>query len=272
MGRHLRANLILLPLAISAIIPLWVMVIAAFQIGDKALDFSMIVPVFKNLSWHNLFTVWRDGNFSRYFVNSLVVSFLITLGNIVFDSMVAYALARRKFRGRRLLIGLITVKLMIPAAVLLVPTFRLIQFLQLYDTYLALVLPLLTETFGIFILKQYIENIPLSYEESARLEGASEFKIFWSIILPLSAPALAVVAVHSVMTSWNMYIYPLILTASDSMRTLPLGISFYSASNPEITTGELMAAALISAAPVLIVFLIFQRKIITSMTQGALKG
>lgn len=265
-------NLILFPLAISTIIPLWIMIIASLQLQDKALNFDLLWVNLSEISFQNIIDVWQQGKFNRYFLNSFIVSFFITSANIIFDSMVAYALARRKFKGKNLLLGLIAVKLMIPAAVLMVPTFRLVQFFNLYDTYLALILPLITETFGIYVLRNYMLKIPESFEESARLDGASDFGIFWRIIMPICGPVLAIVAVHSVLTSWNMYIYPLILTSSDSMRTLPLGISFYSASNPEITTGQLMAAAVVSSLPVLLVFLMFQRKVILSMTQGALKG
>ena len=111
-----------------------------------------------------------------------------------------------------------------------------------------------------------------TYEESARSEGAGEWKIFFSIIFPLCKPALAVTIIHSVMTSWNMYIYPLILTSSESIRTLPLGIAFYRVSQPEIHSGHLMAGSVIVVFPVIVVFLLFQKQIITSLTQGGIKG
>ena len=161
---------------------------------------------------------------------------------------------------------------MIPAAVLMVPTFILVRKIGIYDTYAALIFPFLAETFGIFLLRQYILSLPTTYEESARSEGAGEWKIFFSIIFPLCKPALAVTIIHSVMTSWNMYIYPLILTSSESIRTLPLGIAFYRVSQPEIHSGHLMAGSVIVVFPVIVVFLLFQKQIITSLTQGGIKG
>lgn len=263
---------ILFIFAIITLIPLWIMFITSFKEVHSAIGLKGILPSWEHLTFQNYIDVWVKGNFGRYFFNSVLVTFVITLANVLFDGMAAYALARRKFIGRKYLMGVIVAKLMIPSAVLMVPTFILIRELQLYDTYLAIILPLVAETFGIFLLRQYMLSIPIELEEAARLEGASDWNIFFSIILPLSSPAIAVVVIHSVMTSWNMYIYPLILTSSSSMRTLPLGIAFYRASHSGVDSGHLMAGSMIAALPVIILFLIFQRKIISGLTQGAVKG
>ena len=233
---------------------------------------SSLIPDFSNLTLRNYFEVWNEGNFGRYFFNSVVVTVAITVANLIFDAMAAYALARRVFRGRSLLMVLVLVKLMIPAAVLMVPTFILVRNLNIYDTYWALILPMVAETFGIFLLRQYMLSLPTELEEAARLEGAGDWKIFFTIILPLSKPALAVVAIHSILVSWNAYIHPLILTSSDSMRTLPLGIAFYRASHSGVDTAHLMAGSVIASLPVIIAFLIFQKQIIAGLTRGAVKG
>ena len=137
---------------------------------------------------------------------------------------------------------------------------------------MALILPMVAETFGIFLLRQYMLSLPVELEEAARLEGAGDWKIFFSIIMPLSKPAIAVVVIHSVLISWNMYIYPLILTSSDAMRTLPLGIAFYRASHSGVDVSHLMAGSVIASFPVIIVFIIFQKQIIAGLTKGAVKG
>ena len=168
--------------------------------------------------------------------------------------------------------ALILAKLMIPGAVLMVPQFILIKALGLYDGYLALILPMVAETFGIFMLRQYMLSLPKELEEAARLEGAGDIKIFFSIILPLCRPALAVVAIHSLLVSWNAYVHPLILTSSDAMRTLPLGLAFYRASHSGVDTAHLMAGAMIASLPVMIAFAVFQKQIISGLTQGAVKG
>jgi len=258
--------------AVITLIPLWIMFTTSFLESSKPLGLNSIFPDLTSFTFRNFFEVWTEGNFGRYFWNSLFVSTVITFANLLFDSMAAYALARRKFKGRSWLIGLILLKLMIPATVLMVPTFILVRNLGLYDTYWALILPMVAETFGIFLLRQYMLSLPEELEEAARLEGASDWRIFLTIILPLSKPALAVVAIHSALVSWNAYIYPLILTSSDQMRTLPLGIAFYRASHAGVDTAHLMAGSVIASLPIILVFLIFQKQIISGLTKGAVKG
>ena len=272
MSKKLFSHTFLLLVSILTIIPLWVMFVTAFKSNSGVLGFAAINPFSSSWTIDNFITVWKKGNFGRYFLNSVMVTFFITVGNIIFDSMAAYALARRKFRGKGLLMGVIALKLLIPSVVLMVPTFILINKIGLYDSYAAIIFPMLTETFGIFLIRQYMLSLPVELEESARLEGYSDWWIFITIIFPLIMPVLAVVCIHSIMTSWNMYIYPLILTSSDSMRTLPLGLAFFKSSNSTANTAQLMAGAVIASLPVIILFLIYQRKIISGLTKGAVKG
>ena len=270
--KKILAHCLLLFFAIISIIPLWLMLITSFKSTDSALSLRGLIPTLETLTIENFIHAWTRGNFGRYFLNSVLVSSCIVIGNIFFDSTTAYALARRKFFGKGVVMLAILAKLMIPAAVLMVPTFIIVRKIGIYDTYAALIFPFLAETFGIFVLRQYILSIPTAYEEAARSEGAGEWKIFFSIIFPLCKPALAVVIIHSLMTSWNMYIYPLILTSSNSIRTLPLGIAFYRVNQTDIHSGHLMAGSMIVVLPVIIVFLFFQKQIITSLTQGGIKS
>jgi len=265
-------HFLLMSLALVALIPLWLMLITSLSGAKAQLGIAGLVPHFDQFSLQAYIDVWTQGNFGRYFLNSVWVSFWITLANLIFDAMAAYGLSRREFKGRGVLMFLILVKLMIPATVLMVPTFILVKSLGMYDGYLALILPMVAETFGIFLLRQYMLNLPKELEEAARLEGTSDLRIFFSIILPLCRPALAVVAIHSLLVSWNSYVHPLILTSSDHMRTLPLGLAFYRASHSGVDSAHLMAGSMIASLPVLIAFLFFQRHIISGLTQGAVKG
>ncbi|MDH5559263.1 MAG: carbohydrate ABC transporter permease [Deltaproteobacteria bacterium] len=265
-------HIILFSLALITLVPLWVMFVTSFLDRSGPLGLGSVFPIGGEFTLGNFIEVWIEGNFGRYFLNSLIVTFFITAANLIFDGMAAYALARREFKGRGWLIGLILIKLMIPATVLMVPTFIVVKGLGLYDTHLALILPMVAETFGIFLLRQYMLSLPVELEEAARLEGASDWRIFFTIIMPLSKPALAVVAIHSVLVSWNAYIYPLILTASDSMRTLPLGIAFFRSSHSGVDSAHLMAGSVIASLPVILAFLVFQRQIIAGLTKGAVKG
>ena len=266
------SHLILLVIAVTAFTPIWIMFVTSFKDRGGWIGFSSIWPFSSDLTFDHYIKVWKYGNFARYFLNSFFVTFLITVGNLIFDSLAAYALARKEFFLKKFVMTVIVVKLMIPSAVLMVPTFILVNNLGLYDTYAAMILPMLAETFGIFLIRQYMLGIPKELEEAARLEGAGEFRIFMTIILPLCLPVLMVVLVHSVMTGWNMYIYPLILTSSDSLRTLPLGLAFYRSSHSEADAAELMACSVIAALPVILVFIFFQKKIISGLTEGAVKG
>lgn len=270
--KKILIHCLLLFTAIISIIPLWLMLVTSFKETNSALSLRGLIPTLETLTLENFIHAWTKGNFGRYFFNSVFVSSCVVAGNVFFDSTAAYALARRKFFGKGIVMIAILTKLMIPAAVLMVPTFIIVRKLGIYDTYAALIFPFLAEIFGIFVLRQYILSIPTAYEEAARSEGAGEWKIFFSIIFPLCKPALAVVIIHSLMTSWNMYIYPLILTSSDSIRTLPLGIAFYRVSQTDIHSGHLMAGSMIVVLPIIIVFLLFQKQIITSLTQGGIKS
>jgi len=272
MPKKFALHLFLLLLALSTLVPLWVMATTSLTVGGARLGLAALWPDWARLSFANYIEVWTAGNFGRYFFNSVWVSLWITLSNLIFDAMAAYALARRKFVGQGVLMALILTKLMIPAAVLMVPQFILVKALGLYDGYLALILPMIAETFGIFLLRQYMLSLPKELEEAARLEGASDLRIFFTVILPLCRPALAVVAIHSLLVSWNAYVHPLILTSSDSMRTLPLGLAFYRASHSGVDAAHLMAGAMIASLPVMIAFVVFQKQIIAGLTQGAVKG
>lgn len=265
-------HLFLITLSIVTLVPLWLMFSTSFIEGASGLSLSALLPDISKLTFQNFKDVWLEGNFGLYFWNSIIITVTITVANVIFDGMAAYALARRKFKARAWIIGLILVKLAIPSAVLMVPTFILVRGIGLYDTHLALILPMVAETFGIFLLRQYMLSLPVELEEAARLEGAGDWKIFFSIIMPLSKPAIAVVVIHSVLISWNMYVYPLILTSSDAMRTLPLGIAFYRASHSGVDVSHLMAGSVIASFPVIIVFIIFQKQIIAGLTKGAVKG
>ncbi|MFH1754863.1 MAG: carbohydrate ABC transporter permease, partial [Candidatus Latescibacterota bacterium] len=152
--------------------------------------------------------------------------------------------------------------------VILVPMYILMQKLHLVDTYAALTLPFLADPFNIFLIRQYLVSIPPDCEEAARLEGAGEFTILLRIVMPILRPALAVVAIHTCLINWNSFLFPFILTNSTSMRTLPVGLALLSQGQHSIDWGHMMAGAVISALPVVVAFLIFQRQIISGITSG----
>ena len=197
---------------------------------------------------------------------------MVTAGNLVFCFMVAYVLARQSNLWTKVLFGSVLVVLMIPAHILIVPLYALMttDVLPIHDTYYALILPWLVYPIGIFLVKQYIESLPTSMEEAARIDGASEFRILWQVVMPLCKPVLAVLAIQVFFTNWNSLLFPLILTSSEHLRTLPVGLSHYG-SDEWAPLQHKMAGATVAVMPVLILFIILQRRIVSGITAGAVK-
>ena len=215
--------------------------------------------------------VWRSAPFDRYFINSLVVVTVVLAGNIVFCAMAGYAFARYHIRGGKLLFLLVISTIMLPKQVILVPMYILMQRMGLIDTYWALTLPFLIDPFNIFLIRQYLVGVPNDCEEAARLDGAGELTILFRIVMPMLRPVLAVVAIHTCLVNWNSFLFPFILTNTTSMRTLPVGVALLAQGAHSIDWGHLMAGAVISAVPVMIAYVVFQRQIISGLTSGMTK-
>lgn len=226
---------------------------------------------FKKVTLINYIDVLISGPFGRYFLNSILISIVVTLGNLLFGSMVAYAFARKEFPGKRWMFLLVVGSIMIPPQVLMVPLFILMKNIQWLNTYWALIVPGLVTPFSIFLLRQYISSLPVDLEDAALVDGASQMQILFKVIVPLAKPALAVVGINTFMGSWNSFLYPFLLTNTTQMRTLPVGLALYK-SLYSVDWVHLMAASGITAIPVIIVFLCFQKHIIAGLTSGAVKG
>ena len=213
-------------------------------------------------------------DFPLWFTNSVVVTLLVTAGRVFLCSLAGYALARIKFRGRGAIFTAILAVMAVPGVILLIPKFLVLNYLGIYDTYPALVLPLLVDAAGVFIMKQFFESIPESVEEAARIDGASTFRIFWSVVLPMSRPALITLTILSFQGSWNELPHFIVASQSPDLFTLTKGVA-------TLTSGQLgsgnqypitMAAALLMTIPVAIVFFVFQKYLVRGGTSGAVKG
>lgn len=218
------------------------------------------------------FSQLAQEDFSRWFLNSVVVAVFVTLGRLLFDSMAGYALARLRFGGRRALFSAVIAVMAVPSVVLLIPKFLVIRQLGIYDSYPGLIIPLLTDAAGVFIMKQFFESIPASIEEAAHIDGAGTFRTFWSVVLPMARPALMALTILSFQGSWNNFADILIAHQSPSLDTLTTGVG-------RLVSGELgtatqyplkLAAALLMTLPVAAVFFVFQKYIMRT-NQGALK-
>lgn len=266
-GRVLLWGVILASL-LTMLFPLYWMALLSFKAeGFQLTSIGDLLPA--GLTLANYRDVWSAGSFGRYFLNSALVAVIVVLGNLLFSSMVGYALARREFRGKRWLWLAILGLLMIPKQVIMIPVYILIVRLGLLDTYAALTLPFLVDAFNVFLMRQYIRQLPVDLEEAARVDGASDWTVFRQIVLPLARPALAVVGINTFLVNWNSFLYPLILTSSERMRTIPVGLALYSQGQHAVDWGHLMAGSMLATLPVLVVFLFFQRHIIEGITAGA---
>ncbi len=261
--------LAMLAILAGMLLPLWWMLLGAFS--EKFVSGSLL----QNLSEYrftldNMSSVMQVKNFGRSIINSVVVGAAVTAGNALFCLMVAYAFARLKFRMRRPLFLSVVAVLMIPIHIIIIPLFLLMSSLGWYDSYAALIIPFLVNPLGVLLLTQYIRELPPDLEEAARIDGAGEFRILFSVVAPMCRPVLAVLAVQVFMTNWNSFLLPFILTSSDSMRTLPVMLALLQGYQ-QIDWPQIFAASTISALPVIAVFLIFQRHIVSGITAGALK-
>ena len=211
-------------------------------------------------------------DFPRFFFNSTVVAAAITLGNLIFAPMLGYALAKIRFRGKRVLLLLVLATLMLPAAATLIPLFVLMSMLNLVNTYPGLILPFLAGPFGVFLTRQFFAGLPDELLEAARIDGASEFRIFWRIAMPLAGPILATLGILTFLGSWNSFIYPLVMAQSPDIYTLPVALATFATGQYQSDHGMLMAGSVVLIVPVLIVFILMQRWITEGIATTGLKG
>jgi multiple sugar transport system permease protein len=214
--------------------------------------------------------VWRRIPFGRFFINSVIFAGAVTTLSLFLDSMTAYAFARLRFKGRDILFWVVLATLMVPFQITLIPLFLTVFHLGWLDTYQGLVVPRATNAFGIFLLRQFFVTLPRELDDAARMDGAGEFRIYWQIILPLSLPALATLAVFHFMYNWNDFLWPLVITSSPEMRTLPAGLTLFMGQHV-IEHPILMAGATISLLPLAFAFVFLQRYFVRGVAMTGLK-
>lgn len=216
---------------------------------------------------------WSSNHFARYFVNSLGVAIATTLLSVLLSSLMAFAFARLRFPGRRLLFGLLLLGLMVPTMMLIVPQFLLARQLQLLDSYLGLVLFYVGGTLALntFLLRSFFQDIPVELEEAMVVDGAGPWKRYRKLILPLSRPALATVAIFSFLASWDEFVWALTIINDPEKRTLPLAIALFQGQHAT-SWGVVFAASAIAVAPVIAIFVVLQRQFVGGLATGAVKG
>ena len=269
--RVIFGYIILVLIAISMLYPFFAMLNLSFVKNDAI--FSQAGKVFYSvLTADNYRNVFEQIPLSRYFFNSLLVAGLTTLGQVIFAALAGYAFARLKFPFRNLLFLIVLITMLVPPQVNIIPLFFLMREMHLIDTYQALILPGMFGGFGIFMMRQYFLGLPKDLEESAKIDGCNLFQTFFKIALPLALPTVATLAMFTFVTTWNSFMWPLIVTNSEGMRTLPVGLAIFKGSFREITLwGELLACSVICTIPVIGVFLIGKRYFINDIMQGGVK-
>ncbi len=223
-------------------------------------------------AWHfqNYLEVARRVPLPRWFLNSLVVALAATVGQMLTGSMAGYAFARLRFRGRDTTFLLYLATMMIPPQVTIIPLFIIVRSFGWYDSYPGLIVPGLFGAFSVFIMRQFFLTIPDELEDAARIDGANHWQIYWRVMLPLSGPALATLGTFTFMSFWNSFLYPLVITRSQDMRTLPVGLSVFR--NTFVTEWTLLTAGLVmSLIPVIIAFLLGQRYFVRGITMTGIK-
>ena len=263
-------HLVLLPIAAVMVVPLVWMLVTSLQTLDETRHFPpTLVP--RSAQVTNYTDVLQRAPFGRWFLNTLIVTLASVVGNLLFCSLAGYAFARIKFFGREVVFVLILATLMIPFQVIIIPTFLIVRSLHLIDTLGALILPNLAGAFGIFMLRQFFSTLPIELEEAARIDGASRLGILFKIVLPLSGPALATLAVITFMATWNDFLWPLITIYHEQNMTLQLGLATFQGAH-QTNTNLLMAANVMSMLPVLLLFFVAQRYFIRGIATTGLKG
>lgn len=266
--RGLRpAFVVALILALVTIFPLLWMLTSSFKGADEVLSNKFLPqhPTFSNYTY-----VFTQVPFARYLLNSLIVSVVVTVVALFFHSMAAYALARLRFPGRDTLFMLIFSTLLITFPVILVPLFIIVHTLHLLDSYAGLIVPAIFNAFGIFLLRQFYLSIPNELEDAAIVDGCGYWQIYWKVILPLSRPVFAALAVLFFLANWNAFLWPLIATNSDNLDVVQLGIANFQTQHANAWNYTL-AASTIAALPTLALFAAFQRRIVESIKTSGFK-
>ena len=249
------------------ILPLAYAVWTAFHPSAYSTRFVLDAP----LTWQNFINAWHAAPFARYFLNTTLLVAMVLAVQLVLGTLAAYAFARYQFKGRGIAFALVLVQLMIMPDILLVENYKTMARLGLVDTLLAIGLPYFASAFAIFLLRQTFMGIPKELDEAARVEGASAMQILWRIYVPLARPVYTAFALVSVSFHWNNFLWPLIITNSVNARPLTVGLQVFSSVDQGVDWSVITAATLMTSAPLLIAFLLFQRQFVQSFMRAGIK-
>lgn len=261
---------VMLVVTAVVLLPIAIIVFTAFK---PVSEVNAYPPTLVPGAWttDNLARIFSDLPFARLILNSFLFAGGVTAFALVFDSLAAYALARLDFRGSRLLLAAIIISLMIPFQATLIPIYQLVGELGWINTYAGLIAPRAADAFGIFFLRQFFLSLPRDLDSAARIDGAGEFRVFFSIVLPNAVPALLTLGIFTFVNNWNDLLWPLVFTTEAEMGTITSGLTLLTGPGGIIPQGVMMAGSLIAVLPLALAFLVVQRRFIASIASTGLK-
>ncbi len=266
-GRVITWTLLLIG-GLIMVTPLAYMFSTSLKPASQVYDLRLI-PADPTLA--NYIAVLQNSHFVRWFFNSTLIAVAVTLSNVFFDSLVGYTLAKFQFRGRQFVFIAILSTLMIPTEMLVIPWYLMSAQLGWLDSYWGIMFPGMMTAFGTFLMKQFFEGVPNDFLEAARVDGLNEFEIWWKVAMPLVTPALSALAIFTFLGNWTAFFWPLIVTTSKELYTLPVGLSSFAVEQ-SIQWEMIMTGAAIATLPTLVIFLIFQRYIVRGVMLAGVKG
>lgn len=261
---------VMILILISALFPFLWLVLSSFKVHNEIIQYPPVLFP-KKLTLENYKTVWESIPLFKYFINTVIFAGGVTILSVMFDAMAGYAFARLEFKGKNLLFMGILVTMMIPYQIIMIPLFVEVYKFHLLDTYLGLILPRATSAFGIYLMRSFFISLPKDLEEAARIDGLSEYRIFWNVMLPLCKPAMITLGIIIFMNNWNDLIYPLMLTSSTKMRTLSAGLAMF-VGDKVIDYGPTLSAAMLSILPLLILYSFAQKYFVEGIATTGLKS
>lgn len=263
---------VLIAIAIIYIYPFLISIATSFKTQSEAADdpLSLVPATFSTAAYERLFL---NSDFPLWFQNSIIVTVVVTMGRVFFNSLAGYALSRLTFPGRSAVFAGLVAVMAVPSVVLLIPKFLVINQLGIYDSYAGLIIPLLADATGIFIMKNFFESIPVAVEEAARIDGAGTFRVFWSVVLPMARPAIITIIILAFQGSWNELSHFIVASQSQELFNLTKGVA--QLSSGALSQGAQfplkLGAAVIMTIPVAVLFFVFQKRIMNA-SGGAVKG
>ena len=268
----LAMQIFLIIVGLLVAMPIIIAIFTSFKsVQDIAANPNTLLP--REWTFDNYVTAWNATPFGRYLLNSTIQSGVIVICQVFFSILAAFAFTFLEFRGRDLMFYLILGSLMVPFQLTFIPNFVLVSQWGMANTYQGLTLPFLASAFGVFLLRQFFMSLPKDLHDSARIDGASNLRFLWQIVVPLSGGSISAFAIFSFLGAWSQYLWPLIITNDTNMRTVQIGIRFFLANQERGTNwGALMAGAVIVLLPTLLLFLIANRQLVKGIAMTGLKG